>query len=114
MSRLDEFNETIKFLSKYYPQEVAAFTSFLEKVERKGALDTKTKELIALAIGVVKHCEWCIHYHVKGARNAGATAQEILEAAWVGVLMDGGPGLAHIFPVIKALEEFHIIDDLRK
>ncbi|EQD27133.1 alkylhydroperoxidase like protein, AhpD family [mine drainage metagenome] len=55
--------------------------AFLEMVERKRALDTKTKELIALAAGLVKHCEWCIAYYVKGSNDAGATKEEIFEAA---------------------------------
>ncbi|MGC8497615.1 MAG: carboxymuconolactone decarboxylase family protein [Thermoplasmata archaeon] len=108
MQKLDEFYKTIEVLSKNYPQEVATFMAFLERVERKGALDTKTKELIALAAGMVKHCEWCIAYHVKAAKDAGATKQEIFEAAWVGALMDGGPGIAHMFPVIRAVEELGV------
>lgn len=105
MERLNEFNDMVEEISKKNPDKFAAFIGFLEKVENKEALDVKTKELIALAIGIAKHCEWCISFHINEALKAGATEEEILEAAWVAVLMDGGPGLAHLVPVLKALKE---------
>lgn len=105
MERLKEFNEMVAKISKKNPEKFSAFMDFLEKVEGKGVLDVKIKELIALAIGIAKHCEWCISFHINEALKAGATQEEILEAAWVAVLMDGGPGLAHLVPVIRALEE---------
>jgi len=105
MERLKEFNEMVSQISKENPDKFAAFAHLLEKVESKGALDVKTKELIALGIGIAKHCEWCISYHISEALKAGASREEILEAAWVAVLMDGGPGLAHLVPVLKALNE---------
>jgi AhpD family alkylhydroperoxidase len=108
MDKLDEFYKTIQTLEKDFPKETSAFMGFLAAVEKKGALDTKVKELIALAAGMVKHCEWCIAYHTKGASDAGANREEILEAAWVGALMDGGPGIAHMFPVLRSLDELKI------
>lgn len=56
-----------------------------------GALDTKTKELIALAIGVVEGCDGCIASHAQAAAFAGATRQEAAEAIGVTFLMKGGP-----------------------
>lgn len=56
-----------------------------------GALDTKTKELIAVAIGVVEQCDGCIASHSRGAVKAGATKQEAAEAIGVTFLMNGGP-----------------------
>lgn len=56
-----------------------------------GALETKTKELIALAIGVVEGCDGCIASHAQAAVRAGATRQEAAEAIGVTFLMQGGP-----------------------
>ncbi|GAB2867446.1 carboxymuconolactone decarboxylase family protein [Nocardioides pacificus] len=56
-----------------------------------GALDTKTKELIALSIGVVDQCDGCIASHAQAAARAGATRQEAAEAIGVTYLMAGGP-----------------------
>lgn len=56
-----------------------------------GALDTRTKELIALAIAVTRECDGCIAAHAKGAARSGAGAQEVAEAIGVAILMNGGP-----------------------
>ena len=55
-----------------------------------GALPTKTKELIALAIGISVHCDGCIAYHVHDALHAGATRAEVIETIGVAVMMGGG------------------------
>jgi AhpD family alkylhydroperoxidase len=60
-----------------------------------GALETKTKELIALAIGVVEGCDGCIASHAQAAARAGATRQEAAEAIGVTFLMKGGPATIH-------------------
>lgn len=56
-----------------------------------GELDVKTKELIALAIGVVEGCDGCIASHAQAAARAGASRQEAAEAIGVTFLMKGGP-----------------------
>ena len=60
-----------------------------------GALDTRTKELIALAIAVVEGCDGCIASHARGAARAGASRQEAAEAIGVTFLMHGGPATIH-------------------
>ncbi|BBZ00113.1 carboxymuconolactone decarboxylase family protein [Mycolicibacterium fallax] len=55
-----------------------------------GALPTKTKELIALAIGVTNRCDGCIASHARGSARAGATKEEVAEALGVAILMNGG------------------------
>jgi len=61
----------------------------------EGALDRRTKELIALAIGVVEGCDGCIASHGQAAARAGATPQEAAEAIGVTFLMHGGPATIH-------------------
>lgn len=60
-----------------------------------GALDRKTKELLAFAIGVVEGCDGCIASHGQSAARAGATRQEAAEAIGVAFLMHGGPATIH-------------------
>lgn len=60
-----------------------------------GALDRKTKELIALAIGVSEGCDGCVASHGQAAARAGATRQEAAEAIGVTFLMQGGPATIH-------------------
>lgn len=72
----------------------------------QGALDTKTKELIALAIAVAKQCDGCIASHARGAARQGASEEEVAEAIGVAVLMDGGPGTVHGPRALAAFKEF--------
>lgn len=71
-----------------------------------GALDRKTKELIALAISVSKQCDGCIASHAKGAARAGATAEEVAEALGVTISMNGGPGTVYAPRAFEAFREF--------
>ncbi len=103
---VEEFHSSIQFWSKTNPDQIKAFLDFLKTIHRPGALDTKTKELIAVAASVAAHCQWCIAFHTKEALEAGATPEEIREAAWVAVLMGGGPSLAYMQLVEKAIKEF--------
>jgi AhpD family alkylhydroperoxidase len=71
-----------------------------------GALDRKTKELIALSIGVVEGCDGCIASHGQAASRAGATRQEAAEAIGVTFLMHGGPATIHGARAYEAFCEF--------
>jgi AhpD family alkylhydroperoxidase len=105
---LAELDSNLKKFAKEYPEQTNAFFGFMGAVEKEGALDKKTKELIAIALSVVQKCHWCIAYHVDSALKEGATKDEIMESAYVAVLMGGGPALAYSQYVKKAL------DDLKK
>jgi AhpD family alkylhydroperoxidase len=71
-----------------------------------GALDRRTKELVALAIGVVAGCDGCISSHAQAAARAGATRQEAAEAIGVTFLMHGGPATIHGARAYDAFCEF--------
>jgi AhpD family alkylhydroperoxidase len=103
--KLEEIHSFIQKMSKEYSNQCKTFLEFVHKVEGKGALDTKTKELISIALAVAKHCEYCIAFHVKNALDAGATKEEIIEAGWVAGLMDGSPGIMYMIPLLKAIED---------
>lgn len=104
--KLDEVMSTVQRAMKENPEEAGAFMVFVEKAEKKGALDVKTKELISVALSIAEHCEWCIAFHVKNALTAGATKEEIMEACFVAVLMGGGPSLMYLKLVMDAIDEF--------
>jgi AhpD family alkylhydroperoxidase len=90
---LKDVGKSLAELRRHYPRQMEPFSSFLKTVEEKGALDTKTKELISIALGIATRCKWCIAFHVKNALEAGATKDEIMEACFVAVLMAGAPAL---------------------
>ena len=103
---LAEVHELVEKIGKEYPKESGPCMAFVKRVEAKGALDTKTKELISIALSISEHCKWCIALHVKNALEAGATKDEIMEACFVAVLMGGGPSLMYTKLVMDAIEEY--------
>lgn len=72
-----------------------AFTAFSERVFAEGALPTRTKQLIAVAVAHVTQCPYCIRGHTKAALRHGATAEELMEAIWVAAEMRAGGAYAH-------------------
>jgi len=103
---LDEFFEYAVKFGEQFPEIASNFNSLMGSVIQDGKLGIKEKELIALGIAVGLRCLPCIHAHTKSALNLGATKEEILEAASVAILMAGGPGMAHVIEVMKAIEAF--------
>ena len=77
------------------PEVYKGFGELSKAAFAEGELDRKTKELIALAIGVVEGCDGCIASHAQAAARAGATKQEAAEAIGVTFLMHGGPATIH-------------------
>lgn len=78
-------------LRRAIPNVYAGFAEMHSAAFEPGELDVKTKELIALAIGIVEGCDGCIASHAQAAVVAGASRQEAAEAIGVTFLMKGGP-----------------------
>jgi|SRR5579883_2281986 AhpD family alkylhydroperoxidase len=86
------------------PDIARAFGGFYQTMMKEGALSVREKELIALAIGLAMRCSPCIHLHVQGCLKAGATREQVLEAAGVAVMMQGGPAFTYVPEVLHTLE----------
>ncbi len=86
------------------PELLRGFGGLFQAVMKEGALSVREKELIALGIAVAETCVPCLNLHVEKSLNAGATPEQILEAAGVAVMMRGGPAFTHVPEVIHALE----------
>lgn len=87
--------ETARRRHALAPAADDAFKAFSQAVFAAGALDTRTKQLIAVAVAHVTQCPWCIDGHVKAALREGASAEEIMEAIWVAAEMRAGAAFAH-------------------
>ncbi|MCA9299539.1 MAG: carboxymuconolactone decarboxylase family protein [Phycisphaerales bacterium] len=99
-----EWPSKIATLREQAPDVAAGFGTMFQRLMRDGALSVREKELIAFAIGMSLRCEPCIYAHVEKALRSGATREQILEAAGVVVMMQGGPGYVHVPAVIEALD----------
>jgi AhpD family alkylhydroperoxidase len=69
------------FMKETLPKQAVqpAWEQF-QAIMNDGALDLKTKELIALAVSAQVPCEYCIYYHTRAASEQGASDEQIKEA----------------------------------
>jgi AhpD family alkylhydroperoxidase len=81
-------------------------SALAQAATRDGALDRKTKELIALAIGIATRCDGCIGFHMEALVRLGATRQEVEETLGMAVYIGGGPSLMYAADAISAYEQF--------
>ncbi|HWI13241.1 MAG TPA: carboxymuconolactone decarboxylase family protein [Burkholderiales bacterium] len=88
------------------PDTMKGFSALALSASKPGALDAKTKELIALAIGVAVHCDGCIGFHMKSLVRLGATRAEVEEALGMTIYMGGGPSLMYAAEALAAYEQF--------
>jgi len=88
------------------PDTMKGFAPLAQAATRDGALDKKTKELIALALGVAAHCDGCIGFHTEALVKLAATREEIEEVLGMAVYMGGGPSLMYAADAIAAYEQF--------
>ena len=104
---LNDFIGGLQIVGQTNGEPVGAFMNLLGAAYKPGALDIKTKELISVGIGAYNRCEYCIVFHVYKAFEAGATSEEIMEAAMVSVAFGGGPTMAYSVTLLRdCIEEF--------
>ena len=87
------------------PNTEAAFQSFSQAVFADGALPTKVKQIIAVAVAHVTQCPYCIKGHTKAALRHGASQEELMEAIWVAAEMRAGGAYAHSVLAIEEMEK---------
>lgn len=96
----------MKALRKDIPETMQGFSALAQAAVKAGALDKKTKELIALAIGVSTRCDGCIGFHAEALVRLGATKEEIQETLGMAIYMGGGPSLMYAADAMLAYEQF--------
>jgi AhpD family alkylhydroperoxidase len=101
-----ELRQGYRDLMTAIPAQMKGFGELHRSAVADGALSTSTKELMALAIGVVQRCDDCIALHMHDALRAGATPEQVHEAIGVAVLMGGGPASTYATHALQALEQF--------
>jgi AhpD family alkylhydroperoxidase len=113
MSAIDSYEELTQRVSKnlgplraHHPGVMQGFGALSKAALAPGALDEKTKELIAMAIGVASRCDACLGFHAKALVRLGATPEEFREMLGVAVYMGGGPALMYAANALQAYEEF--------
>ncbi|MBP7666597.1 MAG: carboxymuconolactone decarboxylase family protein [Burkholderiaceae bacterium] len=112
MSATDSYRDLTRTVSQNMaslrtstPGVMKAFGELGRAATAPGVLDTKTKELIALALGVAARCDACIGFHTQALVKLGATRQELDEALGVTTYMGGGPSLMYAANAVAAFDE---------
>lgn len=104
----NEVSKNLATLRGGIPDVMKGFAELAQAATRDGALEKKTKELVALALGVAARCDACIGFHAKALVQLGATKAEVEEALGMAVYMGGGPSLMYAANAIAAFEEFSV------
>jgi len=92
-------------LRKSIPDVMSGFSALAQGATQEGALDKKTKELIALALGVAARCDGCIGFHTQALHKLGATQEEVVEMLGMAIYMGGGPSLMYAADALAAFEQ---------
>lgn len=95
-----------KELHKLIPDTMAGFSSMAKSATATNVLDEKTKEMIALALGVAAHCDGCLGYHTKALARLGATREEVGEVLAMAIYMGGGPSLMYAADALRSFDQF--------
>ena len=93
-------------LSKGIPDTMKGFAAMRAAAHAEGALEPKTKELVAMAISVAVRCDGCIASHTNGAEMHSASREEVLETLSMAVLMGGGPSVVYAAQALDAFDQF--------
>lgn len=83
-----------------------AFSAIAASAKKAGALDMKTKELIAVAISVAIRCDDCITFHAKAAVDHGATREEVMETLGMAIYMGAGPSVMYAAHAAEAVSQY--------
>lgn len=109
----NKFNEVTKDISsqmakmrKEMPEVMAGFSALAQAATKDGALDKKTKELIAMALAVANHCPGCIGFHSQALVKLQTRRAELMETLGMAIYMGGGPSLMYAAEALEAFEEF--------
>ena len=97
---------SLRDLRQGSPEVMKAFAALAQAALQANALDKKSKELIALAIGVATRCDDCIAFHAKAAVEQGASAAEIFETLGMAIYMGAGPSVMYATHALDAFGQF--------
>ncbi|MFZ2619832.1 MAG: carboxymuconolactone decarboxylase family protein [Alphaproteobacteria bacterium] len=102
---MTNIRSSLRTLNTAQPEALKAFRALGAEAYKDGALDRKTKELMALGLGIAGHCSYCIGFHVEELIKLGITKAELGEAIAVAIQMGGGPSLMYGAEAMTAFEQ---------
>lgn len=101
-----EISANLSPLRKGQPAVMKSFNELGRAALATGVLEEKTKELMALAIGIAVRCDGCIAFHMRTLVKLGVTRAEVEETLGLSVYMGGGPSAMYAANAMAAYEQF--------
>jgi AhpD family alkylhydroperoxidase len=102
-------SDDLKLLGQFKqlaPKEFSAFVEFDKTVGRDdGAIPRKYRELIAIAVACTTQCPYCLDVHTRNAKRAGATREEVTEAAMLAAALRAGAAVTHGALAVKLFDQ---------
>lgn len=105
---IGDMNGAVRNLRQAAPDTMKAFSDMARAAHGAGALDGKTRELIALAVSVAVRCDPCIAYHAEAAVKHGATRDEIAGTLAMAVYMGAGPAVMYAAKALEAADQLGV------
>jgi AhpD family alkylhydroperoxidase len=102
---LKSLSPALRELRQGSPEVMQSFSALAQAALKPQALDTKTKELISLAISVATRCDDCIGFHVKGALEQGASREEVFETLGTAIYLGAGPAVMYAAHAVEAFDQ---------
>jgi AhpD family alkylhydroperoxidase len=102
---IGELKGPLRELRTGTPDVMKGFSTIAQAAIKANALDSKTKELIALAVAVAIRCDDCIAFHAKAALEQEASREEVLEALGMAIYMGAGPAVMYASHAIEAYDQ---------
>ena len=103
-----ELSVALKEVRTGAPDVMKGFSAIAQAALKANALDTKTKELIALAIAVATRCDACIAFHAEAAVKLGASREEVMETMGMAIYMGAGPSVMYAAQAVEAFDQFTV------
>jgi len=101
-----ELSQALREVRAGAPEVMKGFSAMARAALEAKALDTKTKELIALAISVAIRCDACVAFHAEAAVRQGANRDEIMETMGLAIYMGAGPSVMYAAQAVEAYDQF--------
>ncbi len=102
---IDGLSGGLRELRSGAPEVMKGFSAISQAALKADTVDTKTKELIALALGVATRCQPCIAYHAEGALKKGASREQVAEALAMAIYMGAGPSVMYAAQALEAFDQ---------
>ncbi len=100
--------QNMKKMYKYIPEFMTHFGNMSKWTHQEGgALDPKTRELVAMALAVASHCPSCLGFHAESLVKYQGTREELMDVLGMAIYMGGGPSAMYAADAVQAYDEFY-------